>query len=58
MTSLVVTKIRHDVKRNHILSERDAKILFATIEAQENRIKELEKELYTLKAEAQREVQG
>jgi hypothetical protein len=38
MTSLVVTKIKHDVKRNHLLSERDANILFATLEAQEKRI--------------------
>jgi ribosomal protein S6 len=42
MTSLVVTKIKHDVKRNKILSERDANILFATMDAQANRMAELE----------------
>jgi hypothetical protein len=51
MTSLVVTKIKHDVKRNKILSERDANILFATMDAQTNRMAELEAALCAMLVE-------
>jgi hypothetical protein len=44
MASLVINSIKHGLKRNHVLSERDANILFAQIEAYENQSVELKKD--------------
>jgi hypothetical protein len=48
MTALVVIQIKHTAKRNHMLTEKEANILFAHLDAQEKRIKELEQETVRL----------
>jgi hypothetical protein len=51
MTSLVVTQIKHGMKRNKMLTEKDGNILFATLQAQESRIAALEASLREMVAE-------
>lgn len=42
MTAPVILTIKKELNRTHTISERDARILLAYLNAQENRIKELE----------------
>lgn len=45
MTALVILNIKKQLDKNHFISERDARILLAYVNASENRIKELETSL-------------
>lgn len=44
MTALAVINIRRSLDKNHAISERDARILLAYLDAQEKKIAELEAE--------------
>jgi hypothetical protein len=48
MTSLVVINIERSFKRNKTVTPTEARILLQQIETQDNRIKELEREIVRL----------
>jgi hypothetical protein len=54
MTALVVLNIKRSLEKNHAISERDARILLAHLDAQEKQIEilKIEKAALTIKVKA------
>lgn len=51
--SLLVLNIKRSLDKNHGISERDARLLIATIEAYEKQVEELKKQLQAAQDKAQ-----